>query len=331
MSKPIRTTRIVAKPMFYETVVCGPADAPLDPAFDSKLEAPSGPAQDWILRITLRVFYNQINPRQITDAMMGHFGGLNLALATALVRDAAGTPSLIKPWSQQDWANFIRSGRRQAAHWNNQFWLVPPTEVPWFDITDAAGTRVRPNVKCEFELQVALAASLAHRTIKVVNLATQQFFRSWQDFYDSDDVTPVNYADKDQTGAVINTQQLALTHEIGHALGLGHVNVLRHHRECGMAITYDNFNRTPGVIPVPVPAQYQGGSNNKLCYGPGSTADAINNIMGQGMRFSAEDAQPWLDRLPEHLALSGVDMGMFRFYLNKWRVVMAHVAPRVVH
>jgi hypothetical protein len=45
MSKPIRTTRIVAKPMFYETVIFGPADAPLDPAFDSKLEAP---AQDWI-------------------------------------------------------------------------------------------------------------------------------------------------------------------------------------------------------------------------------------------------------------------------------------------
>jgi len=325
-------TRNFGKPMFFETVTSGPAKFPLDPAFDSELEAPSGLGQNWTLRLTLRIFYQRMTPQQVTTKMMAGWGGAPLAVATALVRDANKTPSLIKDWSVAEWAYFINTARTHASYWDSKFWLIPPNEVTYFDVFDPRGARTRPNVICEFEFLVVAAENFAHRTISVYNLATHNFFRSDNATYDSDDVKiQTSNADKDQTGAIINANQWAVTHEVGHALGLPHINVLRSHPDCGLAVMIDKQNRDPKLPRIPLPSpNLAGGSNSTVCYGPGSTADAINNIMGQGMRFTSDDAKPWLDRLPEHLDLSGVDRGMFSFNLAKWKVAMAPAPPRAV-
>jgi hypothetical protein len=62
-------TRMFAKPMFYETVKARP-DTSGDVAFDSTFEPGGLPGQNYTLRISLRVFYRQINPPEVTAAMM---------------------------------------------------------------------------------------------------------------------------------------------------------------------------------------------------------------------------------------------------------------------
>ena len=326
-------TRSFAKPMFFETVTCGPAGSdPLDPAFDSTLEPPSGPGQNWTLRLTLRMYYRRMTPAQVTSGMMAGWGGAPLAVAIASVRDGNGTPSLIKDWTVAEWTAFIGNVQKRANEWDSKFWLIPPNEVPWFDVFDPRGARTRPNLKCEFELKIAPAPNFAHRAINVYNLATNNFFRSDNATYTAvDGNVQKTYNFPDASGANVPTKQWTVTHEVGHALGLNHINVLRNHPDCGLAIMLDTSNRNPWVAPVPTPAKYTGGYNNLLCYGPGSTADAINNIMGGGMRFTSDDAKPWLNRLPEHLdPRSPSDAATFSLNLSKYKVVMAPAPPRAV-
>lgn len=324
MAQLSKQSRIFERPIFWETITSDPAQYPLDPAFDSKLEAPAGPGQNWTLRLTLKMLYSRMTPQ--------HVLGAPVALATAVVRDANGTPSLIKDWTAAEWIRFVSAAQTQASHWDSKFWLIPPAGAPWFDIIDQHGARNRPNVKCEFELLVVPTERFPHhRLITVYNLATNNPFRSHNAMYDSDDVKNQTLkADQDRTGTIVQTNQWTVTHETGHALGLSHVGVLRNDPSCGLAVLLEKTNRSLPA-PIPVLANQRGGTNSVVCYGPGTTADAIRNIMGQGMTFTAEDAQPWLDRLFEHVELSGQDSFVFHADKAKWTVsVGAPMPPRII-
>jgi hypothetical protein len=323
-------TLMNGKPWLYETVKSGPEDH----AFDSILEPPSGPGQNYKLRIVLRVYLHQINP----ELIYAGFPGLNFALK----RDWDQIPKLIRAWSPTDWTNFIRSFRRQAAQWDSKLWLVPPNEVGWFDVV-SSGTRTRPNIKCEFQLEVTPSKYGAHQTVDAINLATGNF-RSDSGTFTSADTVPESFSNPDRSGATVNTQQDTLTHETGHLLGLDHINQLRNDPTCGIAILYEQTRKnandqiskiTPDNsafnIPAITSARLVGGIGSAICYGQGGTADAINNVMGYGSRFTAEEARPWLGRLPEHLNLSGQDAFDFGSHLPQWTVALRNTPPRIVH
>jgi hypothetical protein len=323
-------TRMFAKPMFYETVKARP-DTSGDVAFDSTFEPGGLPGQNYTLRISLRVFYRQINPPEVTAAMMsGVCASLGIPVSAGLVTgwypDWDKKNHIIKTWTTPEWANFTNTVSKQANLWDNKFWLAPPDEFQFFDVVDQRGSRTRPNVKCSFTLEVTPFANGAHRTIDVVNLAVSEFFRSDSSTYSADDLTgSKSFSSTDQTGTVIPTTQYTVTHETGHALGLPHIGQLLNTPNCGVAII---MAQNPWII---APPNFQGGVGANVCYGESSTADAINNVMGAGMLFSEEDAQPWLDRLPEHLDLSDQNSFNFQVYRNKWKVLKAFAPPRAVH
>ena len=315
-------TRMGAKPWFYETVMAGPSD---EQAFDSKLDLPSAPGQNYALLIVLRLYLHQITPEHAIPGL--HF---------AVHPDWDKKPNLIRDWPAADWTNFTNSVRKLAALWDSKFWLVPPSEVGWFDV-GWGGSQMRPNIRCEFRLEVVPSKYGAHRTVDAVNLATGNFFRSDDGTFTSADAGgPKSYNVPDQTGATITTQHQTIPHETGHLLGLDHINQLRNDLNCGIAIAIDRTNQrnqsNARYFPPLVPDfKFRGGIGAPVCYGFGGTADAINNIMGYGTRFTSEEAQPWLDRLPEHLALDGQDAFDFAFNHAKWTVVMSDTPPRVVH
>jgi hypothetical protein len=316
-------TLMAGKPWLYQTVKSGASQGHSDAAFDSTLALSSAAGQNCRLRITLRMYYNAINPDQVYSAP-------GFKLTRAVVNDGNNPPrpALIRPWSPAEWKAFTNSATRQAAAWDSKFWLIPPNEFKWFDV--GSSPKVHPNIKCEFTLEVTNNLYYAHRRIDVVNLATAASFRSWDTTYSSrDGTTAKSYSTKDVTGATINTQQWTVTHEVGHALGIHHVGVMRQLPGCNYAVLADSINsQMKGFIPVSRMAV--GGKNSLVCYGDLDTADAINNIMGSGARFSEEDAQPWLDRLPEHLNISTQDAFDFAFNRSKWTVAKADTPPRVV-
>jgi hypothetical protein len=315
-------TLMAGKPWLNEAVKSGPSQGHSDAAFDSTLALPSAAGQNCRLRITLRMYYNAINPDQVYSAP-----GFN-HLTRAVVNDSNNSPALIRSWSPVEWKAFTSSAQRQAAAWDSKFWLVPPNEFGWFDV--GSSPKIRPNIKCEFTLEVTNNLCYAHRRIDVVNLATAASFRSWDTTYSSrDGAKAKQFHTNDQTGADVPTQQWTVTHEVGHALGIHHVGVMRQLPGCNYAVLADAINsQMKGFIPVSKMAA--GGKNSLVCYGDATTADAINNIMGSGSQFSEEDAQPWLDRLPEHLNLSAQGAFDFAFNHHKWTVAKANTPPRVV-
>ena len=214
---------------------------------------PSVPGQNCTFRITLRMFYHQINPPQATAGMMrivcARLGvPIPVSAVAGWYADANNSPQLIKSWTMPEWRNFTNTLVVQAKKWDGQFWMVPPNEFSWFDAIDQRGSRFRPNVK----LEIAPSKYGAHRTIDVVNLATHNFFRSHNALYDSDDLIP--------SGPL---NQLAGARQTGHALGLRHVAAIRNRPNCGFAILLAQNNLPFGPLRYPQ-ATYGGGINSAV-------------------------------------------------------------------
>lgn len=214
-----------------------------------------------------------------------------------LHRDADGNPFWTIPWSATDWMNFINGAIAQANVWNNKLWLVAPdsfTEYGYSNPSSFPGQTWRPHVRCELDVDFA-ANTGAHKTIDVANLNLAMLagapknsgsFRSHALLYDSLDTVPMVVPWATAPGAA-PTRQLTIAHEIGHAIGLHHIGVIKKTPLCEIAQSLESMGMDQTW-------QVQGGKNSFYCYGHSQGQALAGNIMGGGNNFSPECGLPWL-------------------------------------
>jgi len=167
------------------------------------------------LTLTVNMGFRQINPA----------GGANEGTYHDYGDAAAPTRKIVK-WTPGVWDKWKRDFLKTAqGFWDGRIWLVNNFAELEFD---HKGTRYRPNVWCRCTLLGGDAdKGVRHHVIDVVRLhRSETWFGSHATLYDSLDTHLVR-KDTDSRGRPI--MQRAHVHEVGHLLGLDHVDVGKAH------------------------------------------------------------------------------------------------------
>jgi hypothetical protein len=230
-----------------------------DGNFESKLECPDGtdPSQNAWLTITIRYSLNFLDGyNDKAGIIVEDNDDRYIAL------DSDKRPCRILPWDPGSIMRFRRDFQRGENIWNFRFLLVTPQNYDGLDYENL-DWKVRPNVLCLFRLVPAISGR-PHLPINVVRLDPSNdnnFFRSNKTLYDNMDLYGPTFG-----------------HELGHALGLGHIKEMLDDTRC-------IADAKKGIFP-------------SRCYG--ETEGEKTNIMGSGKTFTLLCAKPWLDRVVEH-------------------------------
>lgn len=205
------------------------------------------------LTITLKVGFRQVNPAGGNAEGTYHDYG-----------DATEPTRKIIKWTPGSWNSwkheFVKSAEK---FWHGKFWLVNNFATLEYE---AKSVTFRPNLWCRFKLTGGDASLGGHNhTIDVVRLhRSEDWFGSHSTLYDSKDTRSVEKG-TDSAGKPI--MQRAHVHEIGHLIGLDHVDVGK--AACTAA----------------------GDDNASICYGV--TDVDKNSAMGAGMSLRTKQADPW--------------------------------------
>ena len=143
----------------------------------------------------------------------------------------------INSWTPSQWASWKSSFTKSVEeYWSGKFWLVNnfglfPYSYKYHlqNINKFIEEEYIPNIWCRFKLDVRDAefSKDHHHTIKVVKLdPSERFFRSHSRLYTNTDIK-TKVTDYDSCGDEIFFQ--THLHEVGHLLGLEHVDVGKPH------------------------------------------------------------------------------------------------------
>jgi hypothetical protein len=246
--------------------------------YDVLLYKPFHEFEQLKLSLSLRINMRQAPPRPLP-----------------LILDADDKPYWTLSWTAGDWQNFMNGVTAQAEMWNNKFWLVPPPTFTDYDqsIPSSFPNQVfRPNIRCALDVNFN-AAKDPHRTIDVANINMAMIpggpsnagtFRSHALLYDALDAVP--WAFPVGKGPGNPAKHYVIAHEIGHAIGLGHIGTILKTPLCDFAIAADTVGFHTSLT--------QGGRNSFYCYGLNQGMRVIGNIMGAGEDFTVDDALPWI-------------------------------------
>lgn len=254
------------------------------PVLDSHLyTAERSPGRNADLIFILSIYLNRVEPD-----------------ASGLYADATGGVTQILRWPDDEWRNFRLDFYRQVTgFFRDRFWLVPPRGYTGLDWPDGRPTH-RPNVKCGLTLWLHDRPEHARTIVNCIYPVPGQYMRSsatrteHSAELDADDTgyedsqpNPMNHV-PNLVPDEVHTQATAL-HEVGHLLGLSHVN------------------NNPAACPVNAPG-------TAACYG--TTAWQRGDLMGWGSRVEYWHSWPWRNRIRYHTGVGG------------WRAVMTRPDPQ---
>jgi hypothetical protein len=206
------------------------------------------------LKIILKLGFRQINPP--AGAATGTYHDYN---------DAAEPTRKIIKWTTGEWSAWKRNFTHTAErYWRDKFWLSNNAGRFAYKVGKLVFI---PNFWCRFSIIGSDAdVGTHHHVIDVVRLdPTEKWFGSHSTLYDNLDTKSIGKG-TDSKGKTILQQ--AHVHEVGHLLGLGHVDEGKPH--------------CPST----------GNTNASACYG--ITDFDQNSVMGQGMVLRSEHASAWL-------------------------------------
>jgi hypothetical protein len=211
------------------------------------------------------------------------------------IQDATGSAVTITNWNDAVFRRFcegFKQGTEDA--WNDKLWLVP---------SGSWGCDLgvwRPNIRCALRIDIVTHAGARHHLLfRCVNLPTgpashrsftnPEAHEGQLDSRDGWSSTPPPGSPGNLFGQTY--RQFTGAHEIGHHLGLDHVNA---------AFCVASNQST----------------NNLICYG--GTAYQAGDILGWGSRVERWHDRPWRAALARHI----------KFAAASWRTVTQRPQPQ---
>lgn len=243
------------------------------------------PSTNANLTLTMRLAFHAVNPENGADE--GVYQVFEEGEEAEERKIRRWTPSAWQRWTH----NLVRSAER---FWTGKFWLFNN-----FDVLEFAsfGSRYRANIHCRLRIQI-VPLEQSHSLIFGVRLHPSAWnFRPQSDrMTDRDQEMALALFDADNKPVF----QRAHIHEVGHLLGLQHIDVGKAHCPVGSD------------------------TRRRACYGK-VPADE-RTVMGGGMSLVPFFALPWQKAI---IKLTGQGVPM---YSGDWEPRMTRIAPqRLLH